>query len=462
MKNPEYAIVDIETTGSYAAANGITEIAILIFDGKQVIEKFSTLINPLQPIPFHIQALTGISDDMLAPAPTFSEVAAQIFQLLAGRVFIAHNVHFDYSFIEAALKLAGYDWRAPKLCTVRLSRKIFKNLPSYSLGKLCQSLGIPIRDRHRAFGDAEATLTLFKMLLAADEEHHIVKATLPKAKEQRLPTHLPNDVFESLPQTTGIYLFKNAQDKIIYVGKAINIKKRVIGHFTGNSSSLRRQQFINEIIHIEFKETGTELMALLMECDYIKKLWPKYNLALKKYDPKYGLWCYEDQNGYLRLSIGQIRKHTQPLYYFNSVLESTQFLHKLIHDHQLVLGLCQFFNPTALPQIDRISTLSMEFPDQKTYNLRVQNALLALENQQKSFVIVDKGRNSDEKSFIYFKKNKLHAIGFIENELSFSHIDEGITQDQLVTSNFYMNNLAIQFAKSFPSKTHEIQGNWSE
>src|SRR5690606_18406362 len=107
---------------------------------------FSSLINPLQPIPFHIQALTGITDDMLYNAPTFKEVASQIFELLNGRIFIAHNVHFDYSFIDAALKGAGYDWKAAKLCTVRLSRKIFKNLPSYSLGKLCQSLAIPIRD----------------------------------------------------------------------------------------------------------------------------------------------------------------------------------------------------------------------------------------------------------------------------------------------------------------------------
>lgn len=462
MKKTEFAIVDIETTGSYAAANGITEIAIIVSDGEQVIETFSSIINPQQSVPFHIQALTGITDEMLLPAPTFSELASKIYDLLHGRIFIAHNVHFDYSFIEASLKKEGFDWKAPKLCTVRLSRKIFKNLPSYSLGKLCQSLGITIYNRHRALGDAEATFILFKMLLEADSEDIISKASLAKSKDQRLPTHLPNEVFESLPQTAGIYLFKNSQDKIIYVGKAINLKKRVISHFTGNNSSLRRQQFINEIRHIEFKESGTELMALLMECDYIKRLWPKYNRALKKYDPKYGLWCYEDQNGYLRLSIGQIRKNTQPVFYFNSVLESTQFLHKLIQDYQLTIGLCQFFNPTAIPLIDRIQTKNLELPDQEVYNKRVNEAINNLDNQQKTFVIVDKGRIETENSFVYFKQNKLHAIGFFDQELSFTHIEEIITQEQLVFSNYYMNNLALQFAKSSPSKTHIIQGNWLE
>ena len=150
-----YAIVDIETTGSYAAANGITEISIHVFDGNTVIEKFETLINPGQPIPYYITAMTGITDKMVATAPAFEEVAEKIYNILHDKVFIAHNVNFDYSFINSHLKEAGFDINCKKLCTVRLSRKILPGYPSYSLGKLCQSLGITINDRHRAGGDTE-------------------------------------------------------------------------------------------------------------------------------------------------------------------------------------------------------------------------------------------------------------------------------------------------------------------
>ena len=160
-----YAIVDIETTGSYAKANGITEIAIVIHDGSEIIQRYQTLINPGTSIPVYIRALTGISNEMVQDAPYFRDVAAEIFELLNGKIFIAHNVNFDYSFVRYHLADSGYDLNCKKLCTVRLSRKIFKGLPSYSLGKLCRSLSIENNARHRAAGDAEATAILFSMLL---------------------------------------------------------------------------------------------------------------------------------------------------------------------------------------------------------------------------------------------------------------------------------------------------------
>ena len=160
-----YAIVDIETTGSYASANGITEVAIHVFDGKQVIKKFESLINPQQPIPRYIQAFTGISNEMVAGAPLFEEVAGEIFELLNDNVFIAHNVNFDYSFLKSHLLRTGHDLKSKKLCTVRLSRRIFPGFSSYSLGNLCRSLDIEIHNRHRAGGDAEATVRVFSRLL---------------------------------------------------------------------------------------------------------------------------------------------------------------------------------------------------------------------------------------------------------------------------------------------------------
>ena len=190
-----YAIVDIETTGSYASANGITEVAIYVFDGKSIIDKFETLINPRQPIPRYIQSFTGITDEMVANAPEFEQVAGKIYELLNENVFIAHNVNFDYSFLKSHLLRAGHDLRSKKLCTVRLSRKIFPGFPSYSLGNLCRSLEININNRHRAGGDAEATVRVFSKLLENDKEDFITKSLLRNSKEQCLPPQCSETAF---------------------------------------------------------------------------------------------------------------------------------------------------------------------------------------------------------------------------------------------------------------------------
>jgi len=458
MNSSTFAIVDIETTGSFAAASQITEIAIFVFDGKEIIDEYSTLINPEHPIPFHIQALTGITDEMVKNAPTFIQVADKIYNILKDRIFVAHNVHFDYSFIQAALKDSGYDWKAPRLCTVRLSRKIFPGLPSYSLGRLCQSLRIEIQDRHRAKGDAQATVILFERLYQEDQENYILKALQHKGKEQRLPTHVPMEIFNNLPCTTGVYLFRNVAGKIIYVGKANNIKKRVISHFTGNNTSQRRQNFLNEICDIEFEETGTELMAFLKECHLIKKTWPIYNRALKKFEPRYGLLDYEDQNGYLRISICQIRKNVRPIYYFNSVHESTQFLLRLVKDYDLDLRLCAFFTNPKEPKEIKAFISKTDLPDMTAYNRKVTEAIESLTNQKRSFVILDKGRNNTEKSYAYIKDNKVHAIGFISNDLVINNFEDIIQQEHLVLNNFYMYNLAENFARIYPNKVMHLAG----
>ena len=216
-----YAIVDIETTGGYAAANGITEISIHVFDGNTVTEKFETLINPNQPIPYYITAMTGISDKMVANAPTFEDVAEKIYTILYDKIFIAHNVSFDYSFVKSHLKEAGFDLNSKKLCTVRLSRKIIPGLPSYSLGKLCQSLGITVNDRHRAGGDTTATVKVFQLLLENDKEQHIQKSLQRNSKEAILPPNVPKEHFEQLPYTPGVYYFHKEKGKVVYEAKLI-------------------------------------------------------------------------------------------------------------------------------------------------------------------------------------------------------------------------------------------------
>ena len=199
-----YAIVDIETTGGHASANGITEIAICIHNGKKVIERYETLVNPQRDIPIYIRALTGISNEMVSNAPLFDEVAADIYHLLNGKIFVAHNVNFDHSFVKYHLSQAGYDLQCNKLCTVRLGRKILPGLPSYSLGKLCHSLGIDNESRHRAGGDADATAKLFSILLQNDKDGHITSALKQRSREQVLPANLDKGYIEKLPMMPGV------------------------------------------------------------------------------------------------------------------------------------------------------------------------------------------------------------------------------------------------------------------
>ncbi|MCU0398590.1 MAG: exonuclease domain-containing protein, partial [Cyclobacteriaceae bacterium] len=235
-----YAIVDIETTGGYADHHRITEIAIYHHNGIEITDHFYTLINPGRRIPPFITGLTGITSEMVEQAPPFEEVAESIYALLEGRVFVAHNAHFDYSFLKKEFEQAGIAWSAKKLCTVRLSRKIIPGLRSYSLGSLAESLGIHIKNRHRAGGDAEATAKIFSLLLNRDASGHISKSLKRNSGETILPPNLPKEEFDRLPAKPGVYYFLNERSHVIYVGKANNIKKRIAGHFTGEAREWNR------------------------------------------------------------------------------------------------------------------------------------------------------------------------------------------------------------------------------
>lgn len=449
-KQKHFAIVDIETTGSHAGGSRITEVAILIHNGKKVIERYQSLVNPQCPIPFAIQTLTGITPDMLEDAPTFGEIAEDVYHLLQGKVFVAHNVNFDYSFLVKELKQAGYDWQASKLCTVRLSRKIFPGHRSYSLGDICKVRNINITARHRAMGDVEATAELFTQLLVHDENQYL-QESLQKNTEHRLPTHLSLAQFQRLPETTGIYIFRNKKGKIIYVGKAVNIRKRVLSHFGGISTSLRRQQFINDIATIDFEESGTELMALLMECQMIKKHWPIHNRALKRYEPKFVLIHYEDIRGYSRLAISKVAGHANSIRYFETAQEANLFLANLLEEFNLAPILCTFYSPSTETREDRkiqVETL----PSLEEHNQIIDSVFQQLRGRKRSFLLIDRGRNEEENSYVYFKEDKLYAFGFVEFIQQWSNVEDIVSYKDKCLSNFYMQQIVVQYAARHPEK----------
>lgn len=444
-----YAIVDIETTGGHASANGITEIAIFVYDGQTIVQQYETLINPGVPIPRYIQSLTGITDEMVENAPTFKEVAERIYQLLGENIFVAHNVNFDYSFLQHHLQLAGYNLRSKKLCTVRLSRKIIPGLPSYSLGNLCRSLQISISNRHRASGDAAATLQLFGLLLRQDTNNAIIAALNVRSKEQFLPPNLDPDSVFSLPVTPGVYYFHDKKGKVIYVGKAKNIRKRVNSHFTGNNAGRKRQELLRNIHTISHEITGTELMACILESVEIKRLWPLYNRSQKSIDFRYGFYCFEDQQGYLRLVIEKRRKYTTPLHAFPLLVQGHQMLRGLIREFDLCPRLCflQKGEGACSPLQDhtcRGACQKKEAAD--TYNLRVKAAIIHLQQQQPSFAIVGSGREPAEQSCILMEKGRFYGMGYIPRDTT---ITEGSGIKEWLTpypENEYILNLIHQHA----------------
>lgn len=449
-----YAVTDIETTGSYAAANGITEISIHVFDGDKVVEKFETLINPLRSIPRYIQAMTGITDEMVKRAPLFEEVAEKIFTLLQGKVFVAHNVNFDYSFIKAHLAAAGFDYNAKKLCTVRMSRKIFPGFPSYGLGNLCHSLGIVISDRHRAGGDAAATVNVLQLLLQHDKEQSISKSLLRDSKEQMLPPNVPKEHFDQLPYTPGVYYFHNEKGKIIYVGKARNLRYRVNSHFSNNSAGRQKQNFVRHTYAISYQPCATELMAHILESTEIKKLWPVFNSSQKRWEDTYGIFVYEDQKGYHRLAIEKNKKQLSPVCTFHYLTDGHTILRKIIRDFNLCPKLC--FLQTGPSACEGMADQSCygaceQQEEPGSYNQRVAAAIRSLDHQP-SYAIIENGLRAEEQSCVLVWKGKFYGMGYIPADTQIQEPEDIKEQLTAYKENLFIRNLVNSYAAKYPSK----------
>jgi DNA polymerase-3 subunit epsilon len=449
-----YAIVDIETTGGYAAANGIIEISIQIFDGEKVIEQFESLVNPGKVIPRYIQAFTGISNEMVEEAPPFEEIAEKVFTILQGNIFVAHNVNFDYSFVKSHLEHYGYSFNAKKLCTVRLSRQILPGHPSYSLGKLCHSLGIELVDRHRAGGDALATVTLFKMLLDADEKGAIQASLNRNSKEAILPPNVPKAHFDALPKTPGIYYFHDQKGKVIYVGKAKNIRSRVTSHFSNNSDSKQKQNFVRNAFAISFQQTATELMAAILESTEIKRLWPQFNVSQKRAEEVFGIFVYEDQNGYMRLAIEKKRKNNTPLCTFHYKVDGHGVLRKLMKEFLLCPKLC--FMQTSTDMCAGIAEEHCNGACEKKesaslYNERVLEAIASL-TKRPSYVVLDEGLTEDEVSCIMVVQGNFFGMGYLPK--NFDTISQKAIADYITPykDNSTIRMLLSSFASANPER----------
>lgn len=448
-----YAIVDIETTGSYALGNGITEIAIVIHDGTSTLHVYETLVNPNRPIPLFIQRLTGITDDMVAGAPTFAEVAPHIYELLQDKVFVAHNVNFDYSFVKHHLERAGFVLETRKLCTVRLARKVIPGMNSYSLGKLCHQLGIGLENHHRAGGDAVATAQLFSMIVARDEEDNIGQMLKGRNKESYLPPHLPAEQFDSLPQLPGVYYFYNAAGKVVYVGKANNLHKRVKSHFSNNKPGRQKQDFMRDVHRLSYKVCATELMAHILESAEIRRLWPQYNRSQRGFLPAFGLFTYEDQQGYTRLLVEKAKPHQKPIYAFNTIAEGHNRLRELIHEFELCPRLCSLAraaNCESAIDLGDCKGLCLETP--VIYNERVTEAISWLHKQLPTFAYIDRGLQEDDFSCILIHQGNFWGMGYLKDESLLDSPELLRQQLEPLQDNDFIRNLIYRHATQYPER----------
>jgi DNA polymerase-3 subunit epsilon len=281
-----FAFVDLETTGTRAEADRITEIGIVRVDVREgdapQVAEWSTLVDPEMPIPPAIQVLTGITDAMIASAPTFSTIAGDVSKMLAGCVFVAHNARFDYGFLKHAFARLERPFAARVLCTVRLSRRLFPDVDGHGLDALIARHSLSVTDRHRALGDARAIWSFVQRLYGDFAREAVDDAIKRILRIPSLPPQLPPDAIDVLPEAPGVYLFYGDNPLPLYVGKSINLRERVGAHFSQDWRSETDLRLSQEIRRIEFEETAGELGALLREAVLIKSRLPVYNRALRR------------------------------------------------------------------------------------------------------------------------------------------------------------------------------------
>lgn len=418
-----YAVLDIETTGGKFNEEGITEIAIYKFDGHDIVDQFISLVNPEIPIQAFVVQLTGINNAMLKLAPKFHEIAKRIVEITNDCVIVAHNAPFDYRILKTEFRRLGYDFNAKTLCTVELSKILLPEQPSHSLGKLVRALGIPIADRHRASGDAIATLKLFKLLLEKDMQNLIVSELIKSEISKGIAPKL-QDILDHLPSNTGVYYIHDTSGKIIYIGISKNIKKRLTHHFTGVTIICKKIQA--EVFNVTYAETGSELIAQIKEAEELKTNDPILNRNQAKKSYHFALYAETDKNEYLNLKIGKFDRNKSEILLFSSPAEAKNALIQIMSNYQL----CQkstgiFQNNITCYQNDNVgcngNCQKQNLPNE--YNIKVQEFIAKNTFQNQNIIIVDRGRSISEKSAVLVENGICIGYAFYDLNYQIHKID---------------------------------------
>lgn len=446
----KYAIIDIETTGGSPVRDKITEIAIIQYDGEKIVDQYETLLNPERSIPYNITQITGITDEMVEDAPKFYEVAKKIVEMTKGHIFVAHNVSFDYKFIKEEFARLGYKFIRKQLCTVRLSREYYPKLRSHSLDSMIRHLKIEMDARHRAMADCKACFVVLDTILKKQEEEKLELMVNRGVKASKLPPNITVDQLHEFPEECGVYYFHNKNGVVTYVGKSINIKKRLLDHFANNTPKATR---MNKTVHeITYEITGSELVALLLESNEIKTLKPIYNSAQKRTRFPIGIYHYKNEDGYICFNVTKDKKNFDVISEYPKGRTAQSVLFGIARQYELCKPLCNVENVIGGTcfnyQLHLCRGACMRKEEVEAYNER---ALMAIEKLKlefdKNFFIIEEGRSKDEKAVILVENGAYQGFGYVEVEESQS-IEDLRNSIKSYPSNPDVGKIIKQYLKS--------------
>lgn len=381
------------------------------------------MVNPEREIQPFVVNLTGINSSMLRNAPKFYEVAKRIVEITEDCIIVAHNAKFDNRILKTEFKRLGFEFKKETLCTVELAKKLIPGQASYSLGKLTRSLGIPVSDRHRASGDALATVTLFKMLLAKDSEKNIIQESIRLEPKFQIEPRL-KDIIDDLPSITGVYYMHKADGEIIYIGKSKNIKNRVNQHFTSTTPKSKKMQL--QVVAVTYEATGSELVALLKESEEIKRNKPFFNRAQRRTIFTHGLFSFTDENGYLNLKVAKVNGKEKPITTFANLQSAKSFMSKTIEEHNLcqkLTGQYQTNSNCFNYTIKQCYGACINDEEPELYNERTSKIIHHHSFDNQNMVIVDYGREHDERSAILIENGIYRGFGFYNLNYQINNIE---------------------------------------
>lgn len=400
-----YAVIDLEATGGKPGTERIIEVAIFMFDGRRIVDQFITLVRPDVPIPPFVQKLTGIREQDVRTAPRFHEVAKRIVQMTEGAVFVAHNAPFDYRILREEFARLGFDYQRVVLDTIPLAEKFLPGMPAYGLSTLCTELNIAHTRKHRADGDARATVQLLQILLDKDREKYIEGVYLkqPAATGK----HKFSDQIARYVKTVGIYYLFNADGRVLYVGKSDQLRVRIDRHFLSTSEKALALQA--EVASIRVEETGSLLLADILEHVELKKLKPPYNQAKDKFRLRFGLFPIETEDGVL-WDVRGIRRDP-PALQVDSLADGVALLGGMAEARQW--SLADVLLPRLVPQHAPEAAQTADLPRTVGEALEALEAFLWPEGV---VIYLDRGREPGEKTAFWVDGGRFLGYAYVRLE----------------------------------------------
>jgi len=404
-----YAVVDVETTGGSYRRERIIEVAIIIFDGEKILEKYEKLINPERPLHYYITKLTGIKNADLKDAPIFSDISDEIYKLLEGKILVAHPAKTDYQYLKQEFRNIGQTYVTPRICTLTLCQTLFPELTSTNLGAMCEFLGIEHKNKHRAMGDTIATAEMFKKLM----EHPSFDKSLGKSKQdaflkkqdKRLPQLLKDT---ELPEETGVFFMKAKDGEILFIDSADDIHKMIIDMC---SDKQHYQKLIKNTVSIDYILTGNKLISELLAEHEKRKVNPPLNKLNRHQKYKYGLFIQMNKEGFKTLTVKPVNFSDDPIYRFKDKFKADNFLWKKVKYYKLCAELCGLTRDDSCEMIhENNCAIKCKDKDPLIYNKKVDRMHHHLNLRDKDFIIEGEGLEYDSKSVVAVENYT--AIGY--------------------------------------------------